>query len=323
MSKKFTLYWTKLERFEQCPQKFLWYHGWGDIDVGGGPGRKKPVPLKSSHHHAVMGIVIQDAIEQMYNQEWWKTPHELPTLLIERLKSQFTIEIGKNFVDWRVAGMTRDEMFQTCQGSVFGYLKTMKAHRLVGQYAKCEVEQLAYIDKWNPIGGKLDFLIRRDDEPLKGITILDGKNSVSRGKYTDPDQLRFYALAFYLQSGVMPNRLGFVYFRYPHGYLPPDSEWEKGPDGAPIKPEPETGIEWIPFTRDDLKGLAQRAVDARKLMEKKKFPATPKPAMCKMCDYESVCPERQAQKEANRRSPKNTSELFDGAEGFISFGMDD
>jgi hypothetical protein len=116
---------------------------------------------------------------------------------------------------------------------------------------------LAYIDKWNPIGGKLDFLIRRDDEPLKGITILDGKNAASRGKYTDPDQLRFYALTFYLQSGVMPDRLGFVYFRFPYGYIPPESEWEKGPDGTPIKPEPETGIEWIPFTRDDLTGIAQ------------------------------------------------------------------
>ena len=70
--RRFTLYWSSLERYEQCPQKFLWYRGWGVIDVGGGPGNKKPKPKRSSEHHAVMGKVIQAVIEDLYNEEWWK-----------------------------------------------------------------------------------------------------------------------------------------------------------------------------------------------------------------------------------------------------------
>lgn len=323
MAKRFTLYWTSLQRYEDCPQKFLWYRGWEGIDVGGGPGKKKPKPFKDSRHHAVMGIVIQGVLEQMYNQEWWKTPTELVRLLEEDLEQRFKVECLNNYIDWRVAGMTKEEMFAVCKAGVFGFIKTLKAHKLVGQYARSEVHHLAYINKYNPIAGYLDFLIRRNDEPLKGITILDGKNSAHRGKYTDPDQLRFYALTFYLQTGVMPDRLGFIYYRYPYGYIPPQEEWEKGPDGELIEPEPDSGIEWIEFTRDDLKGLAQRAVDARKGMEKKKFEATPKPSMCKLCDYESVCPQRQDQIAANRRTPKNREELFDGATGVIEFGMGD
>tara|TARA_Y100000310_G_scaffold194428_2_gene194416 strand:+ start:8763 stop:9764 length:1002 start_codon:yes stop_codon:yes gene_type:complete len=318
--RKFTLYWSNFKRYEDCPQSFLWYRGWGAIDVGGGPGRKKPKPRKDSRHHAVMGIVIQSVLEQMYNQEWWKTPAELVGLLEAELERQFKLEVAKNFIDWRMAG-SKDEMFRICREGVFGFLKTFKAHRLVGQYARSELDYPAYINKWNPIGGRIDFLIRRDDDPYKGITLLDGKNSKHRGKYTDPDQLRFYALCFYLSTKVMPDRIGFLYFRFPHGWLPPEAEWDKDPAGDPVQPEPDSGVEWVEFTKDDLKGLAQRAVDARKGMDKEKFEATPKPPMCKLCDYESVCKERQAQIASNRRTPKNREQLFDGAAGMIEFGI--
>lgn len=318
--RKFTLYWSSLKQYEDCPQSFLWGRGWGAIDVGGGPGRPKPKPLKESRHHAVMGIVIQAVLEAMYNKEWWKHPQELRQLLDDELERQFKLEIAKSHIDWRLAP-SKDEMFRICRDGVYGFLKTLKAHKLVGQYARAEVDYVAYIDKYNPIGGRLDMLIRRDDEPHKGVTILDGKNSAHRGKYTDPDQLRFYALVFYLNSGVMPDRLGFIYFRFPHGYIPPEADWEKDADGKPIQPEPDSGVEWVPFTRDDLKGLAHRAVEARKAMEKERFEATPKPSMCKLCAYETVCPARQAQIAANRRQPKNREAAFDGTDGFVTFGF--
>jgi len=318
--KKFTLYWSSLKLYEDCPQAFLWSRGWGAIDVGGGPGRPKPRPFKDSRHHAVMGIVIQSVLESMYNKEWWKHPTELKKLLDEELERQFKLEITKNYIDWRLAG-PKDEMFRVCRDGVYGFLKTLKAHKLVGQYARCEVDYVAYIDKWSPVGGRMDFLIRRNDEPNKGITILDGKNSKHRGKYTDPDQLRFYALVFYLNTGVMPDRLGFIYFRFPHGYIPPEEEWEKDAEGNPIKPEPDSGVEWVPFSREDLKGLALRALEARKGIEKEKFEATPKPSMCKLCDFESVCPQRQTQIASNRRQPKNKEEAFDGTTGFVEFGF--
>lgn len=323
MAKPFTLYWTSLQRYEDCPQKFLWYRGWGAIDCGGGAGKKKPKPHKDSRHHAVMGIVIQGVLEQMYNQEWWKSPAELVQLLQDELDRQFKLEVARNYIDWRVAGMTQTEMYNICKDGVFGYLKTFKHHKLVGQYARSEQDYVAYIDKYNPVGGRIDFLIRRDDNPLKGITLLDGKNSKHRGKYTDPDQLRFYALVFYLNTGVMPDRLGFVYFRYPHGYLPPEEEWSKDANGVPQSPEPDEGIEWIPFTKEDLKGIAQRAVEARRGMDKEQFKATPSPSMCRLCDYESVCPERQAQIAKNRRKPKGKSDAFSEVTGVIELGLGD
>lgn len=199
-----------------------------------------------------------------------------------------------------------------------GYMKTLKAHRLLGPYARAEVDLVAYVDKWNPIGGRADVIIRREDT---GVTIIDGKNSgrYKDGKgglmtYTNPDQLRWYALCFYLAYRQMPSRLGFVFYRFPHGML------KVGADGKETS-ETEPGVEWVQFTKDDLKGLAQRAVDARTGMNKEKFEAQPEPKACRFCDYEVDCPERKGQKESRRRNPKVTEGVLAGTTGFTELKL--
>ena len=320
ITKPYTLYWTSLDSFEHCPQQFLWNKGWGLIDVGGGPGRKKPKPYKKSEHHAVMGTAIQAVIERFYNDQLWEAM--APLLLKERLMQladdNLKLELARRFIDWRLAGMTREDMEKGIKDGIMGYMRTMKAHKLLGPYAKAEVDLVAYVDKYNPIGGRADVIFRRDDV---GTTILDGKNSkrYKDGKggfmtYTDPDQLRWYALCYYLAYKALPERLAFIYYRYPCGN--PILDMDGNPTGGT-----ETGIDWVSFTKDDLKGLAQRAVDARKGMEKERFSATPDYKTCKFCDYDSICPERLAQKEQNRRSPKGGDSVLDGCSGLTEFTL--
>lgn len=290
MAREFTLYWSNLENYEKCPQKFLWGRGWGTIDVGGGPGRPKPKPVKESRHHAVMGMAIQKGVEMLYNNELWKTPAGLPERLVEIVERELRYEIDRSFIDWRVAP-SKEEMLEVCRNGILGFLRTMKAHKLLGPYARAEVELLGWINKYTPVGGRADTILKRDDT---GTTILDGKNSQKKGKYTDPDQLRWYALLYYLAYGVLPDRLGFIYYRFPH-------DPERG----------EEGVEWVPCTKDDIKGLAQRAVEARKGMDKEKFHPTPSPSTCRFCEFETVCEARQAQKTANARGRRNTSDAND------------
>lgn len=300
----FTCYWSSLDLYEGCPQGFLWNKGWGLIDVGGGPGKKKPKPLQKSEHHAVMGTVIQAVIERFYNDELWRSvpPLELMDRLMDMADEAFKLELARRFIDWRLAD-TREEMEQVIKDGIRGYMKTMKAHRLLGPYAQAEVDLVGYVDAKTPIGGRADLIIRREAEPNLGVTILDGKNGkrYKDGKggwmtFTDPDQLRWYALCFWLVHKKFPDRLGFVYYRYPYG------QTVINPQGFPTD-KTEEGVVWVPFTQDDIDGLAQRAVDARKGMDTEMFPAKPDPKQCRFCDYESVCPERQAQKEGNRRTP--------------------
>lgn len=295
VAKEFTLYYSPFDKFEKCPQDFLWSRGWGSIDVGGGPGRGKPRPIKDSRHHAIMGITIQKVVEEMYARELWKHPASLAQTLVDMVEKEFNYEVARSFVDWRLAP-PKAEMIQTCKDGVLGYLRTMKAHRLAGPYAKAEVDLLGYINKYNPVGGRADVIIRRDDT---GTTILDGKNSQSKGKYTSPDQLRWYALCYYLAYGKLPDRLGFVYYRYPYGMPKEDGTTEEG-------------VDWVPVTRPDIEGLAQRAVDARKAMDKEKFGATPSPKTCQFCDFQTVCPERISQKAANSKGRKKGDDFGDG-----------
>ena len=303
--KPFTLYWSNLALYEGCPQAFLWGRGWGTIDSGGGMGRKKPLPVRKLEHHAMLGVAIQYAIEKFYNDQLWQLldPETLKRRLLELADEMFRLELAKRYVDWRAAG-DREDLEKLVREGVMGYMRTMKHHRFLGPYAKAEVELLGYVDKWTPVGGRADVIIRRQDT---GVTILDGKNSKRykdprTGTYTlthtDPDQLRWDALLFHLTYGQYPDRLGFVYYRYPYGA--PILDADSNPTG-----ETETGVDWVPYTKDDLKGLAHRAQTALRGMDKERFEATPSPNACKFCDYESVCPERKAQKDMNRRTPRD------------------
>lgn len=324
--KKFTLYWSNLELYENCPQAFLWKRGWGDIDVGGGPGRPKPEPTRSSRHHAVMGLVIGAILERMYNDELYREPERLQERLVGMVEKEWdrTVAQPRNWVDYRVSG-TRAELIKVCKDGIRGFIKTMKHHRLLGEYARAEVELLGFVKPAGgpaaaaiPVGGRADFIIRRTDT---GVRILDGKNALSKGKYTNPDQLRWYAMLFYLAYRELPTQLGFVYFRYPYGMPILDDKGEQilNDNGEPAF---EQGIDWVPFTMEDLRGLAQRSLDARRGMEREKFEATPKPSYCKFCDYETVCPARIAQKEGNRRKKPNTVEAVTGSGDFIDLTLE-
>ena len=301
----FTLYWSNLELFEGCPQAFLWGRGWGDIDVGGGPGKKKPSPVRDSRHHAIMGQAVGKAVEDFYNLELYRNPVGLRDRMSDIAEKEMSFLLTKDFVDWREAP-SRSEMTKIVRDGASNFLTTAKFDKLIGAYAKAEVNFICAVDERTPIGGRADIVLQRDDT---GISILDGKNSQSKGKYTNPDQLRWYALCYRLVHGVMPHRLGFVYFRYP-------ADPEKN----------QSGVDWIEVTEADVQGLAGRAVSALESMRAEEFPATPSPTTCKFCDYQTVCPARIEQKAKRARggaSKEADDVLLAAGGGMLEIGFGD
>lgn len=302
--------------YEACPQKFLWTKGWDGVDCGHGLGKPKPNPSTSSRHHAVMGIAIQDAVEKMYNDELYRNPTVLSQKMLDLVEKAFHREESRpwNTISYAEARMSRAEMLQICRDGVVGFLQTMKAHRLLGPYAKAEVDLVGWVDKENPIGGRADTIIRREDT---GVTIIDGKNTAHKMKYTDPDQLRWYALLFKLAYRELPSRLAYVWYRFPHGKVSRDSEGVE---------QVETGVEWVEFDEDDLKGLAQRALLAKKGMRGHQFDPQPSAKGCRFCDYESVCEARQTQRAANSRKRNKKNEIAEltapGSGGFVDFTLE-
>lgn len=276
MSETRPLYWTNFKRYEECPQKYLWYRGHPEYDLGAGLGKSKPKTTKKSYQHIIMGWVVGGVIEDFYNLELWRNQMELKHRLKKRVANKLEYYLSKPkkyYVDWNESP-PKEELLQVCIDGVLGFLKTLKHNRLLGPYAKSEVELIAHLNNYCPVGGKVDILFHRDDT---GFTILDGKNSKEKGKWTDPDQLRWYAMCFLHMKGYKPDRLGFVYFRYPHGTP------IKGGEGI------HSGVDYIDWDISELKALSHRAQEVSKKIFKKKFAPTPSRASCQWCEYSDKC----------------------------------
>jgi hypothetical protein len=321
ISREFKIWWTSLENYEDCPQKFLWKSGYGTIDLGRGPGRGKLIPEpRKSAHHAVMGNVLSTAMEALYNQELWRDPANLKSKLEDLVRKEFNFQLTKpkNHIIWSESknpkwfeAEPREVLLQTCLDGILNYLHTMKRNKLLGPYARSEVDLVATVDQ-TPIAGRADVVIRRADT---GITILDGKNSSTPGRHTNEDQLRWYALCFFLMYHEMPNRLAFVYFRYPEGK--PHKDYEEDP-------ETWTGLKDVSCTKDDLKALSHRAVQTHLAMVREDFPATPSSKACMFCDFQEVCPARIEQKAANvrKKKPKTEAEkALNSSTGIMDIGF--
>lgn len=292
MNKDSTLFWSHLKMYEECPQKFLWTKGWDGVDLGNGDGKPKTPTEKISRHHAIMGIAIHHAFEILYNDELWRDGKVLSDKMEELAVKEFDKLYPKSHIDLEKAKMTMEEMRQIVADGARGYIQTMKRHRLLGPFAKSEQKIIAWIDKWNPIGGILDAIIRRDDS---GVMILDGKNASAK-ELVDTDQLVFYALLYKLAYKQLPDKLGVIWFRYPF------SE-ESG----------EEGITWVEFKDEDLTRVATRAKTAKHNMYKKKFPAKPSRMSCLFCEYKDACAERKAELEV--------SEIDGKGDGFSDFSL--
>ena len=314
MNNQSTLYWSTLKMYEECPQQFVWSKGWDGFDCGHGSGNRKPKPEQRSRHHAVFGIVIQHAIEAMYNDELYRDPTNILSQMLAIGEKEFDRQIDKpkNNINYSEARMTRIEMWDLCAAGITGFIQTMKAHRFLGPYARAEVDLVGWIDTQNPIGGRADTIIRRDDT---GVTILDGKNTKYKMRYTDSDQLRGYALLYKLLYKELPDRLAYVWYRFPHGHVTADK------DG---KEETETGVAWVEFDEQDLQGLAQRALEAKQNMEAQQFDPTPSPKTCDFCDFVTVCDSRREQRQANaakRNKKSQIKEIAEATGGFADLSL--
>lgn len=286
------LYWTHIKMMRDCPQKYLWTKGHPKHDLGRGYGKSKPLPnedQRESEHHLLMGSVLSKVVEDLYNHELWRDPKGLMDKVEEIARKEFEVEETKRYCLWTY--LTRDQAIQTCVDGAINFLKIMKENRLLGVWNKSELKMTPSLNNYFSVCGIAD-LVYRDSEG--GIHILDGKNASTPMKYEDPDQLRWYALCFKLQYGVMPKRLGFFFFRYPGDTPPANLSFVEDQ-----YKEKWTGFIETSFDAQDIKRLAGEGIETSKAITRGVFEPNPMPKHCTRCAYEPVCEERQAQKKRN------------------------
>jgi hypothetical protein len=253
---------------------------------------------------SIYGSVVGKLFEYFYTDKVWKKS-EPQAYLMSRVEETVDKTIRRETTDWRdrkggvllwkgdgegqnPKGMyaNREELIRDVRDAVARGFRIIRHHRLLGPRTDAEYK-LDYTYEGDTYGGRADFIIQRT-KPFNDLLIVDGKGSQHRGRYVDPQQLKWYAMLYWLHSAVqgkpqLPDKLAFLYWRSP----------------------PDECMDWISISESDVMELfevVKAAVDEIKRLEKMLLPNAPiegargvfKPKAneknCRFCPYASVCP---------------------------------
>lgn len=247
---------------------------------------KTPVPKPSNRVHMLYGDAVGKLFETFYVERLWRknTREELRSRVRPTMDGIVRKELKSGGVfNWKEANLkegTRsfEEVEQEVLDTIPRGLGSIRHHRLLGQDAAAEVVLDVHLDG-HQIAGRADFLMHRFKEG--DHVLIDGKGSRWRGEYTNDRQLRWYAMLHWMKYGAIPDRLGFLYWRY----------------------DPEESLDWSQVTLAELEVLKNSVLAAIETIEvarkglaqirdKSRSPDfLPTTNNCKLCDYLKLCPE--------------------------------
>jgi hypothetical protein len=180
----------------------------------------------------------------------------------------------------------KKELVADVRDAVARGFRIIRHHRLLGPRTDAEFK-LDFTTEGHILAGRSDFIIERT-KPHNDLVIIDGKGSRHRDKYTDPQQLQWYAMLFWLNSvregkPRLPDKLAFLFWRY----------------------DADKSMDWMDISEGDVVELYEMALKTiREIEDRQKMllpNASPKGAIgvftpkandnnCRFCPYASVCP---------------------------------
>jgi len=240
------------KRYNLCP---LWYYR-------GYVTHQKPISVKDEYH-SVFGVVVQEVFEKFYNNQIWLRGASARDIVLDSVPRVFDDVVSKKNVFWDKHDVGQEELLIECVSSVNRGLDTIKDNTLIGPYAKSEVNIYSFIYGSYQIGGRADFIIKKNNG---SVLIIDGKGSKNR--YVQKDQLYFYALSFYLLHKKLPDSLWFWFYRSIND---------------PLKN--------VPFDIDTLKETKEKILKTVWDIKECRFDATPSSVSCYFCPYSGECKE--------------------------------
>ena len=282
------LSYSAYSQYKKCPKQYDYQRV-----------SKTEPPVKESRHNAVIGSVVQSTFEDFYNEEIWRKRGGAQDDLIKRSEKYFQKFMEENYVDFDDVTSRFDskaEPLNEIYEIIPKTISAIKREKLIGPYAKSEKE-FKVRHKKDFLYGYVDFLIRDSND---NVILLDGKSSRYREERVDETQLYYYALMFYKKYKKLPDKMGFLYFRF-------------GDDE-------EEAFDWIEdISKEKLSELKSDIDEVIFNIRNYEFQADPNPKWCKWCPWESICDERLEQKKKNRmkrkfRSKKEEIETSDSSD---------
>lgn len=245
--------------------------------------------------NTLYGSIVGSLFEDFYEQELWRSRDPKPRKLVmdlvdktvQRVIDEEEGEPGRFISFDPEQGSTqytsREELEADVRDSVGRGLDSIKHHRLIGPVARAEIKLDSEVDG-HKLGGRVDFLIRRT-KPHRDKIILDGKGSKKHTlKYLDWDQLRWYAMLHRERFGKLPDKVGYLLWRF----TPVDSLLWLEFDEATIDEFKAQVLATVVATDALLKKVEGQPADEAI----KTFKPRPSQQNCRFCTYavEDLCP---------------------------------
>jgi len=269
--------------YKECPRQY-WHRYVG----------KTKLPTPDNRVNALYGSVVGTLFEDFYAEGLWKhtgVKELLDSRVDQTIDTIIQRESRDGVFDWadpKANYKSREALRREVVKTIPRGLGIIRQHRLLGPRAEAEVK-LDSVIEGHMLGGRADFIIQRT-KPYGDLVILDGKGSRHRDKYVDPQQLWWYAMLYRTKYIVVPDRLGFIFWRQ----------------------EPENSLDWVDFNQKSLDALLSGVIESVGVIEhgKTKLVGLKDPAevyaalqelfpahvggKCFLCSYLPVCVEGTA-----------------------------
>lgn len=269
---------------------------------------------------SIFGTTVGRLFEHFYNNKVWRETHpqafvmsQVDSILDDVLKEETSpsrlrkagVLLWRDPSDPKARSTTyanRDEIAADVRDAVSRGFSIIRQHRLLGPRAEAEVKLDSDVEG-HRLGGRADFIIHRT-KPHHDRIILDGKGSRYRDKYVDVKQLLWYSMLLREREGVLPDRVGFVFWRF----------------------DAQEAVDWFEVTSKDVDDLLHAVItrievteSGLKLLGTEKdlnavaeiFPKNPNAQNCRFCPYANaaVCPEGlpfvdKGKKKSQKKLPK-------------------
>lgn len=269
------LSYSGFKKFCECPRCYYYSYV-----------AKTPLPKPDNRVGMLYGQTVGVLFEAFYNEKLWKLPDPEAAMVARSssvLKSVMAKEAAAGGVfDWKESSKTdykcQADILKDVVDTIPRGLEAIRQHRLLSVDAIAE-DKLDTNIGGNRFGGRADFVMRRP-APYEDRVIVDGKGSRHRDKYTDVKQLHWYSLLHQKKYGSLPDKVAFIFWRDP----------------------PETAVDWHTVSEKDVTQLRDTVLDTMSnidnmskkrlpLSEPTSFPAKPSSSGCRLCSYNTICPE--------------------------------
>lgn len=163
---------------------------------------------KASAYFKLYGLLIEQFFRKYTNEIVRKNI----SISNDEIKSVLTMQWNKilrdNYVDWHDpwVKLTSEQIFNTVYEDV---LKNIKAFDFWKEM-QAEVSLDILLKNGDHITGRIDFIRQNKDT----VEILDGKGTDKIETNVDVEQLYFYALLYLLRHKKLPDKIGFLFYRY-------------------------------------------------------------------------------------------------------------